>query len=156
MATMMKINKVKPISLPDGSTGYILFAHPKQCYDLKQDTTWLDANKYVDNKGLINGVIGKLYGIYVVEYDFATELVDAGAGGTVEVYQAVCIGKNAFAMPDIDGSAKPEFIVKVPNGNNDNTSDPLNQRSTIGYKCLLDVKVIEPLAVIRFESGSSY
>lgn len=93
--------------------------------------------------------------IYVVEYDFAPVLTGAGASGA-DVFQAIVLSEGAFGMPDIEGSAKPEMIVKVPKADNSNTEDPLNQRSTIGFKCLFDVVILDQLRVVRVETGSSY
>lgn len=59
-------------------------------------------------------------------------------------------------MPDVEGSAKPEFILKVPKGDNSNTDDPLNQRSTLGWKNLFNVLILDQLRLIRVETSSSF
>lgn len=155
VATQLKAVKAKPIALPDGSKGYLMFVNTKQAYDLKKDAKWIEANAHVDNKNLIDGVIGKYMGVYVVEYDFAPVLEGAGSGDA-DVFQAIVISEGAFGMPDIEGSAKPQMIVKVPNANNSNTDDPLNQRSTIGWKNLFEVLILDELRLVRVETGSSF
>ena len=156
VATQLKDAKAKPITLPDGTKGYIMFAHTKQAYDLKKDPKWIEANhNHKDASAIINGCIGKYMGVYVVEYDFAPVLEDAGASDT-DVFQAIVLSEGAFGMPDIEGSAKPEFILKVPKGDNSNTDDPLNQRSTIGWKNLFDVLILDELRLVRVETASSF
>ena len=59
------------------------------------------------------------------------------------------IGKDAYGIVDIDGSSKPEMIVK-PHGSS-GTADPLNQRATSGWKALFTAKRLNELAMIRIE-----
>lgn len=156
VATQLKSVKAKPISLPDGSKGYIMFANTKQAYDLKKDKKWIEANhNHNDASAIIDGCIGKYMGVYVVEYDFAPVLPGAGASNA-DVFQAIVLSEGAFGMPDIEGSAKPQMIVKVPEGANSNTSDPLNQRSTLGWKNLFEVLILDELRLVRVETGSSF
>lgn len=156
VATQLKSVKAKPITLPDGSKGYLMFVNPKQAYDLKKDQKWIEANhNFNDAKAIIDGVIGKYMGVYVVEYDFAP-VVTGGGSASTDVYQALVLSEGAFGMPDVDSSAKPEFILKVPKGDNANTDDPLNQRNTIGWKNLFGVLILDQLRLVRVETGSSF
>lgn len=157
IATQLKSVKAKPITLPDGSKGYLAFIHPKQAYDLKKDKAWIEANhNHKDASNIINGCIGKYMGIYVIEYDFAPMLENAGNASSVDVYQGLVLSEGAFGMPDIEGSCKPQIIIKVPNGNNSNTEDPLNQRSTIAWKNLFDVVRLDELRMVRVETATSF
>lgn len=157
IATQLKAVKAKPITLPDGSKGYLMFANTKQAYDLKKDQKWIEANhNHKDASAIIDGCIGKYMGIFVIEYNYSPVLENAGAGSSVDVYQAIVLSEGAFGMPDVEGSAKPEFILKVPKGDNANTSDPLNQRSTIGWKNLFDVMILDELRLVRVETASSF
>ena len=156
VATQLKAAKAKPITLPDGSKGYLMFANTKQAYDLKKDPKWIEANhNHKDASNIINGCIGKYMGVYVVEYDFAP-VVEAAGESSADVFQAIVLSEGAFGMPDIEGSAKPEMIIKVPKGDNSNTDDPLNQRSTIGWKNLFEVLILDELRLVRVETGSSF
>ena len=156
VATQLKAAKAKPITLPDGSKGYLMFANTKQAYDLKKDPKWIEANhNHKDASNIINGCIGKYMGVYVVEYDFAPVVEGAGAS-SADIFQAIVLSEGAFGMPDIEGSAKPEMIIKVPKGDNSNTDDPLNQRSTIGWKNLFEVLILDELRLVRVETGSSF
>jgi N4-gp56 family major capsid protein len=109
---------------------------------------WKDAHKYTDNTEIIEGLVGEWHGIYFVEYDLAVKKAGAGASA-VDVYQNVILGKDAFGIPDIDGSSTPEMITK-PIGSS-GTADPLNQRGTVGWKAFLAAVILQPLAVQRYE-----
>lgn len=140
-----KRNHVKPISLPNGKKGYLLFVHTDVATDLMLTEEWKAVNTYVDTKNYIEGVAGQLYGVYIVEYDLTEN--DGG------LYKNFAIGKGAFGVVDINGSAKPQMIVK--NAGSSGTSDPLNQRSTVGWKALLTAVRLQELAIIRYETGAS-
>lgn len=47
--------------------GYIAVVHPAQIYDLRDDPFWIDVNKYAKPDTIINGEIGKIYGVRFVE-----------------------------------------------------------------------------------------
>lgn len=140
-----KRNHVKPISLPNGKKGYILFLHTDVATDLMQTQEWRDLNTFVDTKNYVEGIAGQMYGIYIAEYD----LTENESG----LYKNFAIGKGAFGVVDINGSAKPQIIVK--NTGSSGTSDPLNQRATIGWKALMTAVRLQELAIIRYETGSS-
>ena len=61
------------------------------------------------------------------------------------------IGKDAYGVIDVEGSSKPEMIVK-PHGSS-GTADPLNQRATSGWKALYTAMRLNELAMVRIEHG---
>ena len=73
-----------------------------------------------------------------------------GAGG-VAVYGCLFMGKDAYDMVDIEGG-NIDIIVK-PLGAGD---DPLNQRSTIGWKGMTVAKLLYNDYIVRVECGSTY
>lgn len=150
----LKRNKVKPINLPDGKgKGYIWFIHTDVATDLMQTDEWKRAN--IDAPGSKNfpeGAIGKMYGIYFMEADNAPKFAGAGAS-SADIYANLIIGRGAYGVPDIKGSAKPQIIVH-PAGSA-GTADPLDQRSTIGWKALLTAVRLQELAIVRHECSST-
>jgi N4-gp56 family major capsid protein len=113
-----------------------------------QTTEWQDANKYVDTKNIVEGTAGQLYGIYFVEYDLAAKVTGAGASG-VDVYLNLIFGKNAFGVPDVEGSSKPDIIVH-PAGSG-GTNDPLNQFNTVAWKSAFATLRLNELCIARYE-----
>lgn len=148
----LKRNKVKPITLPSGGTGYLWFIHTDVATDLMQTQEWKDQNTYVSTKGREDGVLGKMYGIYFLEADNAPKFTGLGAAGA-DIFGNLIIGKGAYGVPDIAGSQKPEIIVHKAGESGIN--DPLNQFNTVGWKACLTALILQQLAIVRFECGAS-
>ncbi|MGL5351972.1 MAG: N4-gp56 family major capsid protein [Clostridium sp.] len=144
--------KVKKIKLPNGKMGYLAFAHTDVITDLMQTQEWKDQNTYVDTSARVEGVAGQLYGVYFIEMDMAQKFAGAGAS-SCDVYPMIVLGKGAFGTPDINGSVKPEMIVKA-NGSS-GTADPLNQRATVGWKALFTVVRLQEDAILRYECSAT-
>jgi N4-gp56 family major capsid protein len=147
----LKRNKVKMIDTPMGK-GYIWFIHTDVASDLMQDTKWEDANKYVDNKNLIEGLIGKYKGIYFIEADNAPKYTAAGAS-SADVYGNLIIGKGAYGIPDVEGSAKPEIIIHE--AGSAGSADPMNQFNTVAWKALFTSVILNQLCLVRYECSAS-
>lgn len=90
--------------------------------DLIQTQEWKDQNTYVSTANRESGEIGRMYGIKFIEYDFAPKFVGAGAAG-IDTYACLFLGRDAFGVVDIEGSSKPEIIVKT--AGSAGTADPL-------------------------------
>ncbi len=122
---IMARNNIKPVAGSD----YVGFVHPDGAYDMKGSAEWLAAHLYGSPENLFNGEIGKLHGVRWVETTMAPIWVGEGNGGA-DVYGALVVGADAYGVVDVGGSASPEVIVKQLG--DAGTSDPLNQRSTVG------------------------
>lgn len=148
---LMARNNIKPAEGQD----YIGFIHPDGSYNLKGSAEWLAANVYGDPSKLWNGEVGKLHGIRWIESTMCPIWVGAGnqPAGDVDVYGALVVGAGAYGTVDISGSAKPEIIVK--NKGEAGTSDPLEQRSTIGWKALMTAVRLQELAMLRVEFAAT-
>lgn len=148
----LKRNKVKSVTLPGGSKGYLAFIHTDVATDLMQTQEWRDQNTYTNTKNREEGILGKMYGIYFLEADNASKFAGAGAAA-VDVYSTLVIGKGAYGVPDIEGSAKPEIIVHK--AGSAGGSDPLNQFNTVAWKACLTALRLQELAIVRYECSAS-
>lgn len=148
----MKRNKVKPIKLPGGGSGYVALVHTDVAMDLMQTQEWKDQNTYVKTENRENGMLGKMYGIYFKEVDEGVKFTGAGAA-SADVYGTIFLGRGAYGLPDIGGSMKPDIIVH-PAGSA-GSADPLNQFNTVAWKCAFTVVRLQELAIVRYESGAS-
>lgn len=151
----MKRNKVKPIRLPNGGSGYVAMVHPDVALDLMLTQEWKDQNTYVDTKNREEGILGKLYGVYFMEVDNGVKF-DAGSAGAPaanDSFATIFLGRGAYGIPDIEGSMKPDIIVH-PAGSG-GVSDPLNQFNTVAWKCAFAVIRLQELAIVRYESGAT-
>lgn len=149
----LRRNRVKPIQLPNGGgTGFVALIHVDVATDLMQTDEWKKANVENGTKNFMNGVIGKLYGIWFIEVDNGVVFTGAGAS-SADVYGTVFLGRGAYGIADIQGSGKPEIIVHTAGSGG--VSDPLNQFNTIAWKCAFTAVRLQELAILRLESGAT-
>ena len=119
---------------PHESGDYIAVVHPLSEYDLKSDSqagAWLDLHKYNDERPLLNGEFGRMYGMRFLVSDKNTSQVDAGSGGTVDVFSSYLIGEEAYGVVMLNGDAMRMIIKRHGSAG---ASDPLDQFATVGYK----------------------
>jgi N4-gp56 family major capsid protein len=145
---IMARNNVKPFSGKD----YIGFIHPDGAYDLKGSDEWREPNTYVDVKNMLNGEIGRLYGVRWIETTMCPIWEGEGAAG-IDVYGSLVIGEGCYGVIDVAGSGKPEIIVKQKGSSG--SADPLEQRSTVGWKAAMTAVRLNELCLLRIEHSSS-
>lgn len=77
---------------------------------------------------------------------------EAGAGN-IAVYATLFFGKDAYGI--IEPSAESLEVIVKQRGSA-GTADPLDQRSTVGWKASHAAKILYEERLVRVESGSSY
>lgn len=77
---------------------------------------------------------------------------EAGAGNTA-VYGTIFMGKDAYGI--VEPSAESLEVIVKQRGSA-GTADPLDQRSTIGWKASHAAKILYQERLVRVETGSSY
>lgn len=136
---------------PKISGSYVGIIHPNVKYDLMKDPDWEAPHQYVDTENIYNNEIGKLYGVRFVENSRAKVFQKAGAS-SADVYATMIIGAEAYGVTGINGGGL-EHIVK-PLGSA-GSADPLNQRSTVGWKGTKTAEILVQQYMVRIESGAS-
>jgi len=131
---------------PHESGDYVAVLHPRSEYDLLVDTNpgaFLDIQKYTDNKPLMNGEIGRMYGMRFLVSD--KMLTSAGTGqNNIDIHQSFVIGEEAFGVVELNGDAMKMIIKRHGSAG---ALDPLDQFATVGYK-------INGFAVKYLDAGS--
>lgn len=145
---IMARNNAKPMP---GTGAYIGIVHPDVAYDIMGDPSWVNANQYAGSTKIFDGEIGKLHGVRYIESTLAPIWPNGGLNGAVDVYGTMILAANGYGIPDIAGSSKPETIIK--NLGSAGSSDPLNQRSSIGWKAYLTACRLDELCILRIESA---
>ncbi len=74
----------------------------------------------------------------------------AGKDGSA-VFCTLFLGENAYGVTDIEGGGLEHIVKQRGYGN-----DPLNQRSSVGWKATKTAKRLIEEYMIRFESGSAF
>lgn len=131
---------------------YVAIIHPDVAYDLTNDPEWKYPHQYVDTENIYSGEIGAVAGCRFVETTEAKIFVGAGASSR-DVYATLVLADNAYGITEITGGGL-EHIVK-PLGSA-GTADPLNMRSTVGWKATKVAKRLVEEYMIRIESASTF
>lgn len=109
----------------DGS--YVCVVDADLAYNLQGDSAWIDVKNY-DPEDMYAGEIGKLFGVRFV---MTTQDLEEGTGsGGVPVHCAYFFAKNAYGSTSEKGNIETIWKNKGSGG----TADPLEQRSTAGWK----------------------
>ncbi len=119
-------------------------------FDLQGDTaagSWIELQKYVKPENAMRGEIGSLYGCRII----AAHNVGTGTGATDETFHAYIFGRKAFGITELSGQGM-EMIRKEPGAND--TSNPLNLFSTMGWKFVMAAKVLQASRGIQIYHGS--
>lgn len=146
-ATKLRTMHAVPI---DGS--FVAIVHPNTAYDLKSDPRWIEAHKYAAVENLFNGEIGKIDNVRFVE---ATEAkIFAAAGANKEsVYSTLVLGENAYGITEVEGGGLKHIVKPLGSGG---TSDPLDQRASVGWKAIKTAERLVEEFMIRIESSGTF
>ena len=150
---------LKKRNAPKINGSYIGIIHPSVELDLITSQGWIDVMQYSNATQIYEGEIGKLYGVRFVVTSEAQVFKGTGTewdqrcAADTAVYSCLFLGKGAYKVIDVAG-AGAQIIVK-PKGSG-GTADPLDQRSSIGWKIpMFGAKVVIPDYIVRVECGSS-
>lgn len=146
------VRDLRKNNIPTFADGYYHASiSAEQAYDLMSDTAtggWIDVVKYAGAKKLLTGEIGEFGG---VRFKVSSEIPKAKDGA---VHMGIVYGKDTYGVPEIGANAaKPKIIVKAKGSAG--TEDPLDQRSSIGWKNMFVCKRLNELGIVRVETGVS-
>lgn len=140
-----------------GQTGerFKIIMHPNVFLDYAKSSstnTWLNKLIYEDFKGIKDGFVtaGVNYDIYI-SANVKPFVVDDDTD--FNVYPTYCFRDGAYGvwtLQNLQTFYKPFWAA--------GTEDPLNQRATVGWKCMYGAAVLNDLFIVRIESraGTDY
>ena len=140
---------LKRVDCPTIDGAYVAVVHPDVVFDLMDDDAWVDANHYAGSQRIFDGEIGKMYGIRFVESSMAKIWKPA----SVPVYGTLLLGRNAYGVTSLNGGGIETIVKQLGSGG---SADPLNQRSTCGWKLNKTAKILTEEYMVRIESTSDY
>ena len=152
-AALLKKNNVPTIN-----GKYVAIIHPYVAYDLMRDSEWVDAHKYAQPTNLYTGEIGEIAGVRFVESTEAKVWNDSNcpqigsSGKYYSVFATLFLGKNAYGVTEVTGGGLQTIVKAKGSGG---TSDPLDQRSTVGWKGIRTAKILLEQNMVRVESISA-
>ena len=141
IAAILKSNNAPKL---DGS--YVAIIHPFAAYDLMSDKEWQYPHQYKDTENIYEGEIGKIAGVRFVETSEA-KIYEGGVFGTL------FIAEGAYGTTEITGGGLQTIIKQLGSAG---SADPLNQRSSVGWKATKTAEILIEAYMIRCEHKSAF
>lgn len=135
---------------------YVGIIHPYCKYDLMKDPDWKAPHQYADPEHIYRNEIGELYGVRFVQSSRAKVFAKGGkaptAGDAPDVYSTLILGDDAYGVTEVSGGGLEHIIKQLGSAG---SSDPLNQRSSCGWKATRVAKILVPQYMVRVETTAS-
>ena len=131
---------------------YVAIIHPDVAYDLMSDPEWVEWHKYTTPENMYRNEIGRIANVRFVETTEAKIFEKAGTSN-MDVYSTLVIANNAYGTTEITGGGL-QMIAKQKGSAG--TADPLDQRSTIGWKATKTAERLVEDYMVRIETACSY
>ena len=139
------VAKLRAQNAPTIGGKYIAIIHPYVSYDLMRDPEWIDAHKYAKPDNLYEGEIGEIAGVRFVQ----TTEAKIYSGG---VFGSLFLGDGAYGVTEITGGGLQTIVKQKGSAG---TADPLDQRSSVGWKAIKTAELLIPNYIVRVESKSA-
>lgn len=147
------VAKLRANNTPTINGDYVAIIHPYVAYDLMRDPEWIDAHKYAQPDNLYEGEIGKIAGVRFVQTTeakiYAGEDDDCPEG--LAVFGSLFMGQGAYGTTKITGGGLQTIVKQKGSAG---TADPLDQRSTVGWKAIKTAEILVQNYLVRVESCS--
>lgn len=138
------LKKNKARMFPEGMFRAIVPA--SAAYDLRGNTEWQNSLIYTDASDYKKGVLGSIHGVRFVETNN-----EISQSSTVTVYSTFVFGDGSYAMLNLEGQPASHIYYKIPGAQD--TSNPLNLYSTVGWMAYFVAKVLNADWIIQIETG---
>ncbi len=139
------VAKLRAQNAPTIGGKYVAIIHPYVAYDLMRDPEWIDAHKYAKPDNLYEGEIGEIAGVRFVQ----TTEAKIYSGG---VFGSLFLGEGAYGVTEISGGGLQTIVKQKGSAG---TADPLDQRSSVGWKAIKTAELLIPNYLVRVESKSA-
>lgn len=125
---------------------YVAIIHPYAAYDLMRDPEWIEAHKYAQPENLYAGEIGKVAGVRFVQTSEA-KIISGG------IFCTMVLGEGAYGVTEITGGGLQTIVKQKGSAG---TGDPLDQRSSVGWKAMKTAERLVENYMVRIESKGAY
>ena len=157
------VAKLRGQNAPTIGGKYVAIIHPYVAYDLMRDPEWIDAHKYANPTNLYEGEIGEIAGVRFVQSteakiwkgagnDANTDLHDDSTPEGLAVFSTIFLGEGAYGVTEITGGGLQTIVKQKGSAG---TADPLDQRSSVGWKAIKTAEILIPNYIVRVESCSA-
>ena len=146
--------------------GYIMIVHTDMEYDVEKvcGTSFIPVRKYAQPGRALPGEFGSYSFVRFVSTPQAKIGADLGTthgtspevrsttGTNADVYYSVMFGKGYFANSRIGSNAVKSIVKTFGSGG---TADPLDQRSTVGWKATYGCSILDDRRGVTFLTGAT-
>jgi N4-gp56 family major capsid protein len=121
---------------------------PFQSMDLMGNSEWLSAYQYTspDSDMIKKGVVGRIHGVEFVETNQGST-----EASTVTIYHTFIFGQNAYGVVRLESMTEPKVYI----GQGVTANNPLNMRSTVGWRMPFTAVVLNANWVINCKTGAT-
>lgn len=145
------VAKLRAQNTPTIGGKYVAIIHPYVAYDLMRDPEWIDAHKYSNPTNLYEGEIGEIAGVRFVQTTEAKIYTGSGCPSGLAVFASLFMGENAYGVTEITGGGLQTIVKQKGSAG---TGDPLDQRSSVGWKAIKTAEILVQNYLVRVESCS--
>jgi N4-gp56 family major capsid protein len=140
---------------------YIAVIHPDVEFDVESLTGFKPVSDYPSQMGVMEDEIGAYKNIRFVSSTNAKLFAGAGAAGTTvyknnganfDVYATLIFAADAYGVCPLSGEAMKTIVKPLGSAG---SADPLDQRSSVGWKAMTTTKILNESWMIRLESAAS-
>ena len=146
---------MKAANAPKINGHYVCILHPYAAYDLMNDPKWEQMHQYCKPEEMYEGEIGRIAGVRFVETSEAA--VYTGAENDcpegLAVFGCLFLADGAYGVTEVTGGGLQTIIKQLGSAG---SADPLNQRSTIGWKALKTAEILMEPYMYRVECCSAF
>jgi N4-gp56 family major capsid protein len=150
-AVKRAVRTLKRYNAPKIDGSYIAIVHTDVAHDLMNDPEWRYPHEYNDTENIYEGEIGKVHGVRFVETSEGKVYDGAGASGS-DVYATFVFGADAYGTTDISGGGLEHIVKQLGSAG---SSDPLNQRATVGWKATKVSKLLVPEYIVEILTAAT-
>ena len=146
---------LKASNAPKINGSYVCILHPYAAYDLMNDPHWEEMHKYCKPEEMFEGEIGRIAGVRFVESSEAAIYTGAenDCPDGLAVFGCLFLANNAYGITEVEGGGLQTFIKQLGSAG---TADPLNQRSTVGWKAMKTAEILMEPYMYRVECTSEF
>lgn len=130
---------------------FIGIVSEKTTYDLKNETGWVPVEEYASTVTLMEGEVGKLDEVRFIETTNA-KVFTAGGSGSIDVYGTLILAADYYGISRISGEAMRNIVKALGSAG---TADPLDQRTTSGWKATFVTTRLNENFAVRIEHAVS-
>lgn len=145
---------LEAMNTPKINGSYVLITHPYCRETLQESPGWVDVVKYKEGNNTFSGEIGKIGDVRVVTTSEA-KIINDSTCPVVEsttyysVFTSLLLGANAYGVTMLENGGLQHIVKQLGYG-----EDPLNQRSSCGWKATSVVVRLCEEYMVRIESLS--